>query len=112
MSLSYFDSCAVDNTVKILPSPTGYYRFRFEAFEFMNQPFVFIHCHVIICNASNTQSRCAKGCQSNGRVRRELGDIKVYSLAQGPITLDNTEEYKREDQNLASKRSETPGNEI
>ncbi|XP_078378574.1 ZP domain-containing protein-like [Oculina patagonica] len=103
------DGCAVDDTVKILHSPTGYYRFRLEAFEFLNQPFVFIHCHVIICNASNTRSRCARGCQSqsNGRVRRELGEYKVYSLAQGPMTLDNTEEYKRGNKNLPSRKSET-----
>lgn len=105
--LSY--SCAVDDTVKLLPSPTGHYRFSLEAFEFIKQPFVFIHCHVIICNASNTQSRCARDCEANGRERREVGDRKVYSLAQGPITMDYTNEYEMRDDTSYEKKSETEG---
>ncbi|KAL9966600.1 hypothetical protein ACROYT_G024702 [Oculina patagonica] len=87
--------CAVDDTVKFFPSPTGYYRFGLETFEFIKQPFLFIHCHVIICNASNTHSRCARGCQSNSRLRRELGDRRVYFLSQGPMTVDDTATYEQ-----------------
>ncbi|XP_078375736.1 uncharacterized protein LOC144659170 [Oculina patagonica] len=101
------DGCAVDDTVKILSSPKGYYHFSLEAFEFIKQPFVFIHCHVIICNASNPQSRCARGCESNGRVRREVGDHKVYSLAQGPITMNYTDEYEQDDGGVTAKQSKT-----
>ena len=88
IAISFFTSCAVDDTVEIYPSPKGYYRFGLEAFEFVDQPFVFIHCHVVICNASDAQSRCAQGCRKNDRVRRDVGGHNVYSLAQGPITMD------------------------
>lgn len=41
-------------------------------------------------------------------MRREVGDHKVYSLAQGPITLDYTDEYEEDDESLtAAKKSET-----
>ncbi|KAJ7375894.1 hypothetical protein OS493_038215 [Desmophyllum pertusum] len=101
------DGCAVDNTVKMLPFPTGYYRFSLENFEFIKQPFMFLHCHMVICNASDTQSRCARGCETNARRRRDVRDHKVYSLAQGPITVDDTDEYEQEDVNLTEKKSET-----
>ena len=79
----------MDDTLKFYRSPTGTYRFGLEAFEFVDQPFVFIHCHVIICNASNPQSRCARGCEKKARLRREVEHHNLYSLAQGPITLDH-----------------------
>jgi len=75
--------------VKFYRSPTGTYRFGLEAFEFVDQPFVFIHCQVIICNASNPQSRCVRGCEKKARLRREVEHHNLYSLAQGPITLDH-----------------------
>ena len=102
-------SCAVDNTVKLLPSPTGYSRFSLETFEFIKQPFMFLHCHMVICNASNTQSRCARGCESNARRRRDVTDHKVYSLAQGPVTLDHTNEYEEEDDSITDEKTETVG---
>ena len=79
----------MNDTVKLYRSPTGTYRFGLETFEFVDQPFVFIHCHVIICNASNPQSRCARGCEKKARLRREVEHRNLYSLAQGPITLDH-----------------------
>ena len=106
--LIYF-SCAVDDTVKFLPAPTGYYRFSMEAFEFVKHPFVFIHCHVIICNASDTQSRCARGCESDSRRRREAGEQRFYSLAQGPITIDDSEEFEQSDDETAPKQLENVG---
>ena len=108
-----FTSCAVDDTVKTFPSPTGNFRFGLEAFQFVKQPFVFIHCHVVICNASDAQSRCAQGCQKNARVRRDVGGHNVYSLAQGPITMDyaadHLEDLEDDDLNLAAKKVETAG---
>ncbi|CAH3190200.1 unnamed protein product, partial [Porites evermanni] len=90
--------CPVDDTLKFYRSPTGTYRFGLEAFEFVDQPFVFIHCHVIICNASNLQSRCARGCEKKARLRREVEHHNLYSLAQGPITLDH--EIKRDQKHV------------
>ena len=103
-------SCAVDDTVQQLPSPVGKSRFSLEAFQFVKQPFVFIHCHVVICNASDLKSRCARGCESGGRVRRELGEQKVYSLAQGPITLDYQNAYEQEDEKNTNDKPAREGN--
>ena len=107
--ISFVIRCAVDDTAVIFSPPTGYYQFGLEAFEFVDQPFVFIHCHVVICNASDAQSRCARGCEEKGRVRREVEDHNVYSLAQGPIILDYNKDYRDEDDNLASKKMDQEG---
>lgn len=64
---------------------------------------------MVVCNASDTQSRCARGCQSNDRRRRDIRDHKVYSLGQGPIALDYTNEDEEDDKNLTAKKSETSG---
>ena len=45
-------------------------------------------------------------------MRRELGEQKVYSLSQGPITLDYTNAYKQEDEKISADKSGTEGNEI
>ena len=42
-------------------------------------------------------------------MRRELGEQKVYSLAQGPITLDYTNAYKQEDEKISADKSGTEG---
>ncbi|EDO29830.1 predicted protein, partial [Nematostella vectensis] len=57
-------SCPVDKTVRFHKSPRKTKeRFSLEAFKFLgDHPFVFIHCHVIVCNANDPNSRCAKGC--------------------------------------------------
>ena len=55
-----------------------------------DHPFVFVHCHVIVCNATDPSSKCNKKCLSRGRGRREMHDQTtddVYSLAQGPLHL-------------------------
>ena len=69
-------------------------RFSLEAFKFIaDHPFVFVHCHVIVCNATNPDSQCAKKCPSgrppNGLARRAVNDpvTVVYSLVQGPLYL-------------------------
>jgi hypothetical protein len=36
-----------------------------EAFKFLgDHPFVFVHCHVLVCDAKDPHSRCKKGCIS------------------------------------------------
>lgn len=44
---------------------------------------------MIICNASNPQSKCARGCEKKARLRREVEHHNIYSLAQVPIALDH-----------------------
>ncbi|KAL9968058.1 hypothetical protein ACROYT_G026384 [Oculina patagonica] len=94
--------CPNDITVKYYSAPSvSAQRFSLEAFKFIaDHPFVFVHCHVIVCNATNPDSQCAKKCPSSGRGRRAVSDhvTDVYSLVQGPLHL------------AREKREETRGN--
>ena len=92
--------CPNDVTVKYHSAPSvSAQRFSLEAFKFIaDHPFVFVHCHVIVCNATNPGSQCAKKCPSRGRARRAVSDhvTDAYSLAQGPLHLAReTREEKR-----------------
>ena len=64
-------------------------RFSLEAFSFIgDHQFVYMHCKVKICNATDPNSRCALGCLSDRR-RRSLQTQETkdeeYLLAQGPF---------------------------
>jgi len=86
-------SCPSDLTVQYHSAPSvNAQRFSLEAFKFIaDHPFVFVHCHVIICNATDPGSQCVRSCPSGGRGRREVGDHMTddddYSLSQGPLYL-------------------------
>ena len=86
-----FIRCPNDDTVKYHTAPSvSAQRFSLEAFKFIaDHPFVFVHCHVIICNGTDPGSKCAKKCPSSGRKRREVSDhvSDVYFLSQGPLHL-------------------------
>ncbi|KAL9968064.1 hypothetical protein ACROYT_G026391 [Oculina patagonica] len=94
--------CPNDVTVKYHSAPSvSAQRFSLEAFKFIaDHPFVFVHCHVIVCNATDPDSQCTKKCPSSGRGRRAVSDhvTDVYYLAQGPLHL------------AREKREETRGN--
>lgn len=109
--ISSLCSCAVDDTVQFHPAPTGYSRFSMEAFQFVKHPFVFIHCHVVICDASDSQSRCARGCvPSPRRERRGIEEKRVYSLVQGPLTIDDSsEEFEPSNDETAQNPPEIEG---
>lgn len=51
------------------PSPSHTkQRFSVEAFKFLgDHPFVFVHCHVRVCEANDKSSRCKKAQCQNGR---------------------------------------------
>ena len=92
--------CPNDVTVKYHSAPSvSAQRFSLEAFKFIaDHPFVFVHCHVIVCNATDPDSQCAKKCPSSGRGIRSVSDhvADVYSLSQGPLHLAReTREEKR-----------------
>ena len=97
-----FLRCPNDETVIYYAAPSvSAQRFSLEAFKFLaNHPFVFVHCHVTVCNATDPDSLCSKTCSVSGRRKREVNDLmtdELYSLAQGPIHLARTkEEGKRE----------------
>ena len=86
-----FIRCPNDNTVKFHAVPSvSAQRFSLEAFKFIaDHPFVFVHCHVIVCNGNDPESKCAKKCPSSGRGRREVSDhmSDAYSLSQGQLHL-------------------------
>ena len=83
--------CPNDVTLKYHSAPSvSVQRFSLEAFKFIaDHPFVFAHCHVIVCNATDPGSKCAKRCSSSGRGRREVAahTNEVNSLVQGPLYL-------------------------
>ena len=97
--------CPSDVTVKYLTaSSVSAQRFSLEAFKFIaDHPFVFVHCHVIVCNASTSSSECVKKCPSSGRGRREVSDHvtdDVYSLAQGPLQLTREKREETSDSTM------------
>ena len=84
--------CPSDATLQYHSAPlAGVQRFSLEAFKFIaDHPFVFLHCHVILCNASDPGSICNKSCSAEGdRRRREVSpqENDVYTLGEGPIYL-------------------------
>ncbi|CAH3173407.1 unnamed protein product [Porites lobata] len=84
------NGCPFDKTtITIQSQKVGVDRFSTEAFKFIaDHPFVFVHCQIRICDASNPGSRCAQGCIKEGRLRRDVSDEdKLYPLAQGPLTI-------------------------
>ncbi|XP_078613792.1 ZP domain-containing protein-like [Branchiostoma floridae x Branchiostoma japonicum] len=91
------DGCATLPTLQFYPSPgPDRWRFGFQAFAFgSGVGMVYLHCDVLLCNATDPNSRCAQGClTSGGRTRREAGsESDIYRLIQGPIVFsdDQTE---------------------
>ena len=90
----FVDRCSVDETLSFHPRPNPQSeRWSIEAFQYVNRnnPFVFIHCKIKVCNATDPNSRCAQGCQPS-RKRRDAETFPetpddVYPLAQGPFAL-------------------------
>ncbi|XP_074623711.1 uncharacterized protein LOC141881766 isoform X2 [Acropora palmata] len=86
------DGCAVDETVAFIPSGNEHLqRYSIEAFTFLgDHEFVYMHCRVKICNATDTNSRCAQGCiPQRGRrsaLKRRQSEDDEANLAAGPFT--------------------------
>lgn len=86
--------CPKDTTFKAHPSLPWVQRFSFQAFQFVlstDVPYVFIHCEVRLCNATDKESRCAKGCEevdTDVKLRHRRDEMEdTYSLEQGPIVI-------------------------
>ena len=106
----FLDRCKVDDTLSFHPRPDPQsQRFSLEAFQYVSQqPFVFFHCRVKICNETDPNSRCAQGCLS--RKRRSLKALPdtaddVYPLAQGPLTLNREKRDAQADEARESDQS-------
>ena len=104
-------SCAVDETVVFEQSPSArLVRFSLEGFKFIgDNAFVFFHCLERVCNASDPNSRCAKGCEKGQRRKRDTADSKdLYSLAQGPFVGPATDQEPKKELQLTQQGKPAP----
>ncbi|XP_029376880.1 deleted in malignant brain tumors 1 protein-like isoform X2 [Echeneis naucrates] len=86
------NGCPVDNTYYAYTTGTNAYaRFTFRAFHFLRATdSVYIQCKVLICPASDYNSRCRRGC--NRRMTRDVGsEHESQTLVLGPIQLEEPE---------------------
>ncbi|XP_046885840.1 deleted in malignant brain tumors 1 protein-like [Hypomesus transpacificus] len=86
------NGCPRDNTYRpYLSGNHSYARFTFKAFKFLRtHEFVYLQCKVIICQASDYNSRCRRGCSS--RKARALGsNHDSHTLVLGPIQRQDLE---------------------
>ncbi|XP_067092932.1 CUB and zona pellucida-like domain-containing protein 1 isoform X1 [Osmerus mordax] len=86
------NGCRRDNTYyPYLSGSHSYARFTFKAFRFLRtHEFVYLQCKVIICQASDYNSRCRRGCSS--RKARALGSSHdSHTLVLGPIQRQDLE---------------------
>uniref|UniRef100_A0A8C6U2S3 CUB and zona pellucida-like domains 1, tandem duplicate 1 n=1 Tax=Neogobius melanostomus TaxID=47308 RepID=A0A8C6U2S3_9GOBI len=82
------NGCRVDSTFYSYSSGTRpYAQFRFKAFQFLRATdHVYIQCKVLICPASDYNSRCRRGCSR--RKARDLGsEHESETVVLGPIQL-------------------------
>ncbi|XP_047459311.1 deleted in malignant brain tumors 1 protein-like [Mugil cephalus] len=89
------NGCPIDNTYYSYVSGTRTYaRFTFKAFQFLRaSESVFLQCKVLICQASDYNSRCRRGCSN--RVARDLGSQhESQTLVLGPIKLKGPEKQE------------------
>ena len=88
-------SCAVDSTVTYYSAPTrGTRRFSFDTFQFTGEygSFVYLHCNLIVCNASKPTSRCSVNCLNlefprKKRATEEEKGVARAGLTEGPFIL-------------------------
>ncbi|XP_071509550.1 ZP domain-containing protein-like [Diadema antillarum] len=86
------DGCAEDPTLQILyHSDSSFQPFIIDAFTFIEEnPEVFIHCEVLVCDSDDPTSRCAQGCQSRRRRsgRQSRGTRSAsHLISNGPLSL-------------------------
>uniref|UniRef100_A0A3Q3WNQ6 Uncharacterized protein n=1 Tax=Mola mola TaxID=94237 RepID=A0A3Q3WNQ6_MOLML len=82
------NGCTEDSTYRAYVTGTRpYARFRFKAFQFLRATeSVYMQCKVLICQASDGNSRCRRGCSR--RKARDLGsEHDSQTLVLGPIQL-------------------------
>uniref|UniRef100_A0A667X5X5 CUB and zona pellucida-like domains 1, tandem duplicate 1 n=1 Tax=Myripristis murdjan TaxID=586833 RepID=A0A667X5X5_9TELE len=82
------DGCKRDSTYYAYSSGSSYVaRFTFKSFQFLRtHDSVYLQCKILICPASDYNSRCRRGCYK--RKARDLGsEHESQSLVLGPIQL-------------------------
>ncbi|KAM6997190.1 CUB and zona pellucida-like domain-containing protein 1 [Tautogolabrus adspersus] len=93
------NGCTADNTYRVYTTGTRHYaQFTFKAFKFMRATeSVYIQCKVMVCQASDKNSRCRRGCVR--RRARDLGsEHDRQTLVLGPIQLEDPEKKEEETQ--------------
>ncbi|XP_029926944.1 deleted in malignant brain tumors 1 protein-like [Myripristis murdjan] len=102
------DGCKRDSTYYAYSSGSSYVaRFTFKSFQFLRtHDSVYLQCKILICPASDYNSRCRRGCYK--RKARDLGsEHESQSLVLGPIQLKDFEKQDGGD----PKDEETPKEE-
>jgi len=95
--------CPKDETVRFHSGPSTTQRFSFEAFQFLNgqvEPYLYIHCEVVLCNLTDAKPSCRKDCSDplvDSRQKRAV-NTDIYDLEKGPIVLIRDSEYSLEDE--------------
>ncbi|KAI8500927.1 Oncoprotein-induced transcript 3 protein [Branchiostoma belcheri] len=81
------NGCPKDASFQSFSSPNpAVQRFGFQVFRFVDdQPVVYVHCEVVVCNASDSNSRCAQGCINDARSKRALQMTGRHFISQGPL---------------------------
>ncbi|XP_071247224.1 CUB and zona pellucida-like domain-containing protein 1 [Salvelinus alpinus] len=95
------NGCRRDPTYYSYTSGTSSYaRFTFQAFKFLRaHESVYLQCKVTICQTSDYNSRCRRGCRT--RKARDLGSSQEsHTLILGPIQLKDLE---KPDEKVAEK---------
>ncbi|XP_035666937.1 CUB and zona pellucida-like domain-containing protein 1 [Branchiostoma floridae] len=108
------DGCPVDSTFLSLSSSSlKEKRFSINSFAFVKDyPEVYLHCTVMVCNATDLSSRCAQGClpPSARQKRTAPGAEPRYNVYKGPILNPG---YKRPDDiDLAEEVEENRGAQV
>jgi len=107
------DSCPVDSTVTYYSAPRGTRRFSFDTFQFSGDygTFVYLHCNLVVCNASKPTSRCSVDCLSLEFPRRKRAaedekGVARAGLTEGPFILrrepiaEARDEYREKESSL------------
>uniref|UniRef100_A0A1A8NMP2 CUB and zona pellucida-like domains 1 n=2 Tax=Nothobranchius rachovii TaxID=451742 RepID=A0A1A8NMP2_9TELE len=93
------DGCPVDDTYHPITTAQSVARFSFRAFQFLRaSEAVYIQCKVVICPASDSNSRCRRGC-SRRAARGLESEHESQTLVVGPIQLNDSEKKKEEPEN-------------
>ncbi|XP_071477174.1 ZP domain-containing protein-like [Diadema antillarum] len=101
------DGCAEDPTLQILyHSDPSFQPFIIDAFTFIEEnPEVFVHCEVLVCDSDDPTSRCVQGCQSrvrrSGRQRRGTRSAP-HLISNGPLSLKSARSSENDEQTSSS----------
>jgi len=66
------EGCGLDSTWELLREDASYYRFKINAFVFIQlKSQTYLHCSLYVCEAGSSAAKCVQGCSSK-RKRRSL----------------------------------------